>query len=664
MKSDPASRRARNVVLLVIITVALPSLVLTALGIAAIRNEEVATKRRIERLYRPLLMEVTDDFNHRFDWLLGEAEPALRDLLEWSHDTDFDLARFRRFVASHPAATNFFVLDEEGDPLAPDFKPHYDSECCFCFDVKDYHPARSTDECPPRIKERQIQRLLSAPCRQWGFVDDDTARWVTKLLLSPIPTDDLAQRRFVANVASLVSRLADPTRGINPAWAQSVARALMFRFESLPPDLRRWAGGILILQSQRQSLLSALSKMTRSKSKEPVVVGLAVSKLRRLVVLLRVKDRTAGFEIVPTPLERKINRLLADRDLAGRLAVRVSPLVAPKWWTAYISPGVFHLTKEQREQRFITWLLCSRSNMNWAFEMVVVEPGMLADLGRSRSGLYMWSLILVGFALVSGIAYTVRSVMHEARLSRLKTDFVSSVSHDLRTPLTSIRMFSETLRAGRYATEEERREFLQIIIEEAERLSRLTERILDFSRMEAGRKSYRKTTTDVASLVDHALRASKPMIDAADFTVEVETQENLPQITVDRDAMVEVLINLFTNAIKYSPDARWMGVLITADAEEVRIAVTDHGIGIRKVDHARIFEKFYRVDTRRAAEVGGSGIGLSLVKHIIDTHGGTIEVQSKPGAGSTFAVRLPITPAGTVDSAELGPTGDRAWTAS
>ena len=117
-----------------------------------------------------------------------------------------------------------------------------------------------------------------------------------------------------------------------------------------------------------------------------------------------------------------------------------------------------------------------------------VEKGELSSLSYSRSGLYMWALILVGIALVVGIVHTVRSVIEEARLSRLKTDFVSSVSHDLRTPLTSIRMFSETLKAGRYDSDGERSEFLQIIIDEAERLSRLTERILDFSRMGSGQK--------------------------------------------------------------------------------------------------------------------------------------------------------------------------------
>ena len=662
MKSDPASRRARNVVLLVIITVALPSLILTAFGIAAIRNEEIATKRRLERLYRPLLIEAAEDFNQRFDRLLREGEPALRDLLRWSHDTDQDLGRFRDFVATHPAATNFFVLDDNGKALAPGFSDDDKSECCFCFDKKAFGRRRRTDVCPPRTHERQIQRVLSAPCLEWGRVDETTMYLANRLLSGPLPEGADAERRFINDSVRLTGRLGDPTRGVNPTWAQNVARALMFRFDALPPSSRRWAAGIIALQSERSALLEAVERVASTKRNEVIVTGLAVEKLRRLIVLLHVDGRTAGFELVPSPFERKINRVLAERDLDGRLAVLVSPQSAPKWWRLFLSPELMKLTREQAWDRMVSYLLSSRSNLNWGFELVMVEPGAVAALGRSRTGLYMWALILVGIALVSGIGYTVRSVVHEARLSRLKTDFVSSVSHDLRTPLTSIRMFSETLRAGRYRSESERQEFLQIIIEEAERLSRLTERILDFSRMEAGQKSYRRAPTDVRWLVEHALLACKPMIDAAEFDVQVDLQNDLPPVFVDRDAMVEVLINLMTNAIKYSPERRWIGVSVTAGTNEVRIAVQDHGIGIRKAEQQRIFDKFYRVDTRRSAEVGGSGIGLSLVQHIVDTHGGTVEVDSKLEDGSTFVVRLPLGREAAVDS--KGASGEQAWTAS
>ena len=659
MKTDPASRRARNVVLLVIVTVALPSLVLTALGVAAIRNEEVAAKRRMERLYRPVLMKVARDFNVRFDRIIDDAEPALFNLLEWSDDQSRDITVYREFLERHPAATNFFILDDEGSVMTPTFDLYDAGACCSqkkCLTVEDFDPIK-TSRCSPERREQIIERLVGSGCDLERLADDETLRLARKLLLEPMERGHPHDAIYIDQAAMLAARLGDPTRKIHPEWGQKVARAMMYRFEALDPGERRWAGGILAMQSTRQALLEGLGRLARTKSNEVVVAGLNVDSVRRLVVLLNNGDRTAGFELVAAPLERDIQQVLVDDDLDESLVAHVGPLVFSRWWMAFMYPIAEGRTKEEAEKRLVTWVLSNRSNLNWAFELEMVDGGLISNLGRSRSSLYLWALILVGSALLGGIVYTVRSVIQEAHLSRLKTDFVSSVSHDLRTPLTSIRMFSETLRAGRYESESERHEFLQIIIEEAERLSRLTERILDFSRMEAGKKSYRKRPTDLSDLVHHALKATQPMIDAASFQVEVDIQDDLPPVPVDHDAMLEVLINLYSNAIKYSPDNNWMGILVTAHAAEARISVRDNGIGIRKADHCRIFEKFYRVDNRRSAEVGGSGIGLSLVKHIVDTHGGAVEVQSAPGQGSTFIVRLPIEPDNTVDCSKKAGEG-------
>ncbi|MEM7676782.1 MAG: ATP-binding protein [Myxococcota bacterium] len=656
MYGDPASRRARSVVLLVIITVALPSLVLSALGVAAIGNEEAATKRRIETLHRPLLHQAAENFNAGFDHLIDRSAPALAELLAWSRDPDHGVTVFRRFMVDHPAATNFFILDDNGTALTPTFNRRVTSECCVtpsCFRLKDL--GGHGDQCSPARRKKEAQNLLGPDCSGRQRADPRTLKLGTKLLIDPIPNDAKGRAAYIQDTLRLAQRLTDPTRRFDAGWSQDVAKAMMFRFEFLPAAERRWVGGVLAVQALRESLLEGLGRLARTKSHEIVVAGFDVDDLPRLVALMHDGDRTAGFEIVPTPLERQMHRTLVDRGLDDRLRAHVGPMQAPDWYTAFMFPSFVDLNPDEVQRRLITWLLCSRSRLYWAFELIVAEDALFEELGHSRTMLYLWSLVLVGLALVGGIVYTVRSVIREARLSRLKTDFVSSVSHDLRTPLTSIRLFSETLREERYANDSERREFLQIIIDEAERLSRLTERILDFSRMEAGRKAYRKTPTDLRKLIEHALQTTQPMIEAEQFDVDLQLPDTLPLVFVDRDAMLEAFINLFSNAIKYSPTHRWMGVLITAaEEEDVCIMVQDRGIGIRKADQPRIFEKFYRVDTRRAAEVGGSGIGLSLVKHIVENHGGTVVVESTPGLGSTFTVRLP----------NLQPKKETSWTAS
>ncbi|MEL7371621.1 MAG: ATP-binding protein [Myxococcota bacterium] len=656
MYGDPASRRARSVVLLVVITVALPSLVLSALGVAAIRNEEVATKRRIETLHQPLLHKAAENFNTGFDRLIEASGPALGELLAWSRNEGHDVTRFRRFIREHPAATNFFILDDDGAALTPNFSRRPTSECCVtpaCFRLKDLGPRRHTN-CSQAKRRADAEKLLGPDCSGRLRADPKTLKVGRKLLLDPVPTDPQGQAKYIEDTLKLGQRLTDPTRHIDADWSQDIAKAMMFRFEALPSADRRWVGGVLAIQAMRKDLLEGLSRLARTKRHEVVVAGFDIDKLPRVVALLHDGDRTAGFEIAPTPLEREMQSTLVDRGLDDRLRAIVGPMQAPKWYMAFMFPGLVDLSYDEVRDRLITWLLCHRSRLHWAFELVIIEEALFEELGHSRTLLYLWSLVLVGLALVGGIIYTVRSVIREARLSRLKTDFVSSVSHDLRTPLTSIRLFSETLHAERYANDDERREFLQIIIEEAERLSRLTERILDFSRMEAGRKAYRKTPTDLRKLIEHALQTTQSMIEAERFDVDLQIPDNLPLVSVDRDAMLEVFINLFSNAIKYSPTHRWMGILVTAHEKDVCVMVQDRGIGIRKTDQQRIFEKFYRVDNRRTAEVGGSGIGLSLVKHIVANHGGSVDVESTPGAGSTFLVRLP----------NLHNTKETSWTAS
>ena len=202
-------------------------------------------------------------------------------------------------------------------------------------------------------------------------------------------------------------------------------------------------------------------------------------------------------------------------------------------------------------------------------------------------------------------------------------------------------MFTEMLLLGRVRGREEERECLEVIAKETERLTRLTERILDFSRMEAGRKAYSYEPIEVRPIIAAALEACRPLMAQGEFEVVVDIEDGLARMCADRDAMIEVLMNLMSNAIKYSPGMHYIAVRARREGRHVAIAVEDRGMGIPKPEMKRIFEKFHRVDCRRTCEVSGSGIGLSLVEHIVHAHEGEIGVKSTPGRGSTFTVRIP-----------------------
>jgi two-component system, OmpR family, phosphate regulon sensor histidine kinase PhoR len=177
--------------------------------------------------------------------------------------------------------------------------------------------------------------------------------------------------------------------------------------------------------------------------------------------------------------------------------------------------------------------------------------------------------------------------------------------------------------------------------------------------MEAGRKAYQFSQVDLKAVIEHALVACRPMIEEGRFEVATQIDDTLPAIEADRDALVEVLINLISNAIKYSPEERSLEIRAERRPGQVAISVADRGIGIARSEQRRIFEKFYRVECRRTSEVGGSGIGLSLVDHIVRAHRGEVTLESTPGAGSTFTVLLPASP--ETESSSSDPIGVEAW---
>jgi signal transduction histidine kinase len=251
-------------------------------------------------------------------------------------------------------------------------------------------------------------------------------------------------------------------------------------------------------------------------------------------------------------------------------------------------------------------------------------------------------LLLLGGALVVSLGLALRAADRMMRLSTMKTDFVSNVSHELRTPLASIRVFAELLRLGRVQTPEKVREYGEYIERESRRLSRLIENILDFSRIESGRKTYTFAPTDVRQVVEGVLQSFDVHLRHHGFTVRLEAPDRpLPEVLADADALGQAVHNLLDNAVKFSGEARGVEVILGGGTGEVTIAVRDRGVGIPRDEQAKIFDRFHRVSTGLVHEVKGSGLGLSLVQHIVTVHGGRVTVESEPGRGSTFTLHLP-----------------------
>jgi signal transduction histidine kinase len=254
------------------------------------------------------------------------------------------------------------------------------------------------------------------------------------------------------------------------------------------------------------------------------------------------------------------------------------------------------------------------------------------------------SLILgvLSVLMIGGLVLTYRSVNKQVALARLKSDFVSNVSHELRTPLALIRLYAETLELGRITTDEKKNEYYSIIRKESERLTALINNILDFSRIEAGRKEYDFRETDIAELVRNTLDSYRFQIEQQGFALEEQIDPGIPTVKVDREAIARALVNLVNNALKYSDNEKFLGVRLYRDKSLLKLEVSDRGIGIERHEQARIFEKFYRTGDPLVHNTKGSGLGLSLVRHITRAHGGDVEVESIPGRGSKFTLWLPL----------------------
>ena len=274
--------------------------------------------------------------------------------------------------------------------------------------------------------------------------------------------------------------------------------------------------------------------------------------------------------------------------------------------------------------------------------LLVVVGILVLAFQRAAIDITFGVLILAFCAfLLAGTVLLVVALGRQVDESRLQADFLSKVSHDFRTPLTSIRMFVETLRENRVDDVQKRERILALLTQETERLSTLIDRLLDFARLEAGRMRYVPKPLDVAEVVHDVVARFESRTVAHDVELRVNVAPDLPTLMGDADALGEVLQNLIDNAFKYTGPTKRIAVDVRRDGAGVELAVTDNGQGIERIHHRRIFDSFYRVDDRLSRATEGTGLGLALTRHIVHAHGGRIRVESEPGKGARFIVTLP-----------------------
>ena len=261
---------------------------------------------------------------------------------------------------------------------------------------------------------------------------------------------------------------------------------------------------------------------------------------------------------------------------------------------------------------------------------------------RNRGALLVGGIAFLAGAIGLGVWVLMRETAREVETARLRSEFVANVSHELRTPLTSIRMYAETLLLGRLRTEEQRHEYLQTVMRESQRLSRMVGNILTFSRLESGRKTFDFAATDVGEVVRATLEEFEPVLTEGGFAVEIDIAADLPQVDADAEALETSVANLVSNAVKYSPGERQVRVRVSRANDQVVIEVADRGVGIPAGEARSVFGKYRRASN--ASDIAtGTGLGLALVEGIARAHRGSVVALPRDGGGTVIRLTLPVT---------------------
>jgi len=276
-------------------------------------------------------------------------------------------------------------------------------------------------------------------------------------------------------------------------------------------------------------------------------------------------------------------------------------------------------------------------------ELVFADGGVFSRAADRQVAVYVWTAVLVILLMLLVGVFAGRAVGRQIRLNKMKNDFIATVSHELRTPLASMRLLVDTLLEKRVRDEAHAEQYLRMIARENERLTRMIENFLTFSRMERNKNAFTMDLTSPASIVEDAVESVCTKFEANHCRLKTNIADALPDIPADHDAIVTVLTNLLDNACKYTTDNKRIELKVSAEADEVCFAVSDNGIGLSQRQIRKIFDSFYQVDDSLARGTEGCGLGLSIVQFIVNAHKGRIDVESQPGKGSTFAVRLPLT---------------------
>jgi signal transduction histidine kinase len=475
---------------------------------------------------------------------------------------------------------------------------------------KDGHPVGALDV------YARLAALGSTPVE--GLPAGLVAGEASLAVLSDLRRRDTLQRRAHGLYADLRTGRWRLSRPQYEFYRDQICRWTSCEPDSAAAGVSALADGAAWLWDRRDVLAAAGDEMAQLDGESALVVWRRSGE--RLVALVGGSRHLS------------VDWIGAIRPLLDRQGVRVALSDANG---SVVTPPV-HSTRHLRVTRTM-----SDTRLPWTLDLASADPvADFAQLAERRRLLLLGLAVLVLFAVVGSYA-VLRGVSRELEIAQLKSDFVAAVSHEFRTPLTSLRQLAELLRSGRVTSDERRARYYEIMERESGRLHRLVEGLLDFARMDAGAMEFAWDRVTPCELVQNVVTEFEAQMGEGGRRVELQVDGPLPAVRADGESLRRAVWNLLDNAVKYSPEGAAVGVSVSRVRDRVAIAVRDHGVGIPPAERDTIFGKFVRGTSSDGRAIKGTGIGLAMVKHIVEAHGGEIRVDSEVGAGSTFTILLP-----------------------
>jgi two-component system phosphate regulon sensor histidine kinase PhoR len=454
------------------------------------------------------------------------------------------------------------------------------------------------------------------------------------------------------------------SQDIMESWAGKIEEGIASA--SADENIKKFIGennsidGVILGDAAKYIILSAFGNVSRDNFRTSSVDSLIINN--KSMISRLVSYQQSGF--------RKLEPIKADASEAILFFTFNSDKLRDKFCILLVKPEIFidkilsPKIKSISGNEFLIYILSGSKNYSFdndpvipvdkirtrkamwllpGFNLGILLQGETIDsMVKQRAITNLALIALLVIVLLLGIYIVFRNVRKEIEISQMKSDFVSNVSHELRTPLSMISMFAETLEMGRVRTEEKKQEYYGIISQETARLSRIVNSILNFSRIEAGKRNFNFVDTFLNDIVENVFSSYKVHLAQNGFEAILEKDDSIPVQKLDEEAVSEAFMNLLDNAVKYSMKNKKLLVRTGFGKGFSFVEVKDYGIGIPKEDQKKIYEKFFRVGSGLVHNVKGTGLGLSIVKHIVEAHKGIVELESEPGEGSLFRLKFPL----------------------